>query len=153
MSSSNPAGDDARSVCSTLPRYLRTRVHSAREAADYLRRRGVPPQAALRAVAECRARGLLDDRACARLWAGHWARQGYAASAIRLKLVAKGLADEVISEAARAYGAPAEEEARARLVAEAARRRGARQADRLARALAARGFEADLIERVVGEPS
>ncbi|MBI2104209.1 MAG: RecX family transcriptional regulator [Candidatus Omnitrophica bacterium] len=167
MSSSKPSADEAQAALAALPRYLRTRVRSAREAADYLIRRGVPPQAALRAVADCRARGLLDDRACARLWAEQWARRGYAASAIRLKLAARGLPDEVIADATRAYGAPADEEARARLAAAAARRRGARQAGlpaapkkdltraaqagRLARGLAARGFEADLIERIVGE--
>ena len=138
-------------VLSTLPRYLRARVRSTSEVTDYLRRRGVPPQQASRAVAECRTRGFLDDRACARLWADHWARGGYAASAIRLKLAAKGLPGEVIGEVTRAYGAPADEEARARLVAAAARRRGSREAGRLARALVARGFEADLIERIVGE--
>jgi len=161
MSSSKPAGadpatsgrwrDEARSVLSALPRYLGTRVRSTREVEDYLRRRGVPPKQASRAVADCQARGLLDDRACARLWTDHWARSGYATSAIRLKLAAKGLPDAAIDEATRAYAAPVEEEARARLVVSAARRRGARQPGRLMRALAARGFEADVIERVVGE--
>ena len=150
MSSSKPAGDKAR-ILVALPRYLRTKVRSTREAVGYLRRRGVPPQQASRAVAECRTRGLLDDRACARLWADHWARGGYAASAIRLKLAAKGLPDGVIEDVTRPYGAPAEEEARARRVVDASRRRGTRQAGRLARRLAARGFEADLIERIVGE--
>jgi len=92
--------------------------------------------------------GLLDDRACARLWAGHWARQGYAGATIRLKLAAKGLEGPVIAPLIESMTRASDDEARARLVA-AQRSRIGRAG--LIRRLAARGYESDVIERVVSE--
>jgi SOS response regulatory protein OraA/RecX len=123
------------------------------------------------AVAHCRQRGLVDDAAAGRLWAAHWSRQGYAWPAIRLKLAAKGLEARAIAQAAPRAGGLAEEAARARaLVAPYLSRSGlpesqqarlpaprqrassrARQAGRAARRLAAHGFDAELIERVLEE--
>ena len=108
----------------------------------------------------CRARGWLDDAACARLWADHWAQRGYAWAAIRQKLTAKGLGDAAVEQAAQVLGLASDDEARAsRLVASRMRRGPAtgrgivlspRQASRLARTLAGRGFDPQIIERVLG---
>ncbi len=149
MSSSKP-GNEAHAV---LARYLRSGVKSTHEAVQHLTRRGVPSAEARRAARAFRARGVLDDRACARLWAGHWTRQGYAASAIRLKLAAKGLSRQVIDEATRSSPQLADDEARARDVAARAFRTRSQRATpaRLARALASRGFDADLIDRLLRE--
>src|SRR3989338_4192951 len=133
--------------------YAQRRVCSEQELLAYLARRGVAATAARRALRACRAHGLVDDRACARLWADEWARQGYAWSAIRERLSARGLPAEAISAAARTVGGPSGDAARAqRLVARVRKRRPGAPA-RLARQLAARGFDAELIERVLGEPS
>jgi SOS response regulatory protein OraA/RecX len=96
---------------------------------------------------------MVDDRLCARLWADHWARRGYAWSAIRVKLSEKGLDEQAIEHAASWLGTASDDDARARLViAQRLRRRaGARQRSRLGRALASRGFDSDLIERILNE--
>ena len=159
MSSSKPAGERAAAsrttrVLAALPRYLRTGVRSTHDVLSYLRRRGVSAGRAAGLIAEYRARGWLDDRAAARLWAEHWVRQGYAASAIRARLSAKGCSEDVIDEAATRCCPPTDDQARARLVAARHARRastGQRARFRLARALASRGFEPDLIEQVLNE--
>ena len=127
-------------------------VRSNEEVCAHLRRRGVSPRRAARALAACRARGLVDDRACARLWAEHWARQGYAWAAIRLKLSAKGLTDDAIRVAEQSMGRAPDDAARARqVVVQRARRAGSRGRLGLARALASRGFDADVIDRILTE--
>ena len=132
-------------------RFAGARVHSAEEVRSYLRRRSVTPSEAACAVAACRARGLVDDRACARLWAEHWVRQGYAWAAIRAKLAAKGLSEAVIEQAAGARGTPDAEAARARtLLAKRLRAAaGVRARMRAARLLASHGFDEDLITQVL----
>ncbi|MBI3321630.1 MAG: RecX family transcriptional regulator [Candidatus Omnitrophica bacterium] len=152
MSSSKP-GDDAARLPSALPRYLRSGVRSTREVLTYLRRRGCSGREASRLVSRCRASGALDDRLSARLCAGHWARQGYASAAIRVKLAGKGFEAQLIHEAITRYCPPADDEARARLVLhERARRWPDRHApSRLAGALASRGFDSDVIERVLAD--
>ena len=104
--------------------------------------------AAARAVAECRRRGLVDDLAAARLWAGHWMRRGYAWSAIRQKLSAKGIDEPAIREAAQGLDVSADEVARARQLVRQRTRSSAGQA-RLARMLASRGFDEDVIGQVL----
>ena len=102
-------------------------------------------------ISASRAASLLDDRACARLWAEHWARRGFAWRAIREKLLAKGLPETAIHEAARSVGSTIEDDAtRARQLTSGnlQRGRGSLRAQ-LIRKLAARGFDEDMIERVV----
>ena len=152
--SSSKLEDEARSVLAALPRYLRSSVRSTHEVVAYLRRRGLSPQRAARAVSEYQARGLLDDEACARLWAEEWARRGYAWAAIRTKLSLKGLDERTIERVARRLGMVGDDEARARLIASAyLRRHAATQTSQrvLARRLASRGFDADLIEHILNE--
>ncbi|MBI3021730.1 MAG: RecX family transcriptional regulator [Candidatus Omnitrophica bacterium] len=153
MSSSRAEGK-GRPVLAALPRYLRSSVRSSCEVVAYLRRRGLSPQRAARAVLESQASGLLDDEACARLWADHWARRGWAWAAIRAKLSLKGLDERAIDGAVRHLEAAADDGARARLVAAAYLRRHAATPTSqrtLARSLAFRGFDADLIDRVLRE--
>ena len=180
MSSSKRRGDDVSRTLAAVARSTRAGVRSAHEVLTSLRRGGVPPEVAVQVVAEYQARGIVDDRACAQLWANHWARQGYARALIRLKLSAKGLDAQVIDSAVHRLGPPSDDEERARaLVASSLRRRerpstrqrspparhsgplgvwrqvprrtGSGAARRLARTLASRGFDADLIERVLNE--
>jgi SOS response regulatory protein OraA/RecX len=154
MSSLKPANDPSRALA-MVGRYTRGRVRSSQEVLTYLGRRGVSPATATRVIAECRARGMLDDEACARLWADHWARRGYAWEAIRAKLAAKGVSGPVVDRAARRLGTAGDDEGRARHVVASYQRRphagGASQ--RLARALRARGFDPEVIERVLAEPT
>jgi len=153
MSSSKPESKPDR-LSAAAARYARTGVRSAREALAYLRRAGASPTLAARLVAQCRARGLVDDRACARLVAEHWARRGYAWSAIRTKLLDKGLDDDAIARAAAQVGAERTDQERARAVSTSVLRRTrgrVLRAGSLARVLASRGFDEDLIEQILSE--
>ena len=153
MSSSKPAAKQA--LATKTLRYAQVGVRSTRDVLTYLERRGASRQITARILAECRALGLLNDRAAARLWAEQWARRGYAAAAIRLKLQAKGFDTQISDEAAARAGSASDDEARARLlVASSLRRQSSRpgRVQRLARVLASRGFDPDLIERVLARP-
>ena len=138
-----------------VPPFLRSRVRSTAEVRAHLLRRGDSPRQVAVQLTQYRVLGLLDDRAAARLWADHWARQGYAAAAIRLKLAQKGFPDALIGSILNQDYPPADDEARASAwLARRARSRAAHPArSRLARALASRGFDAELIERLLGESS
>lgn len=151
MSSSRPGR--RAPVPPGLLRFLGSSVRSTREVRAYLRRRGTPEADVERLLAACRNGGLLDDRLAARLWAEQWARAGFAAAAIRHKLTTKGFDAHAIDEATDQVAPPSEDAPRARLVlARYARRAaGAAARPRLARALAARGFDPDVIERVLRE--
>lgn len=156
MSSLKPDRPDEGSRFVTLAvRWLRRGVRSESEVLAYLRRRGCSAATASRVIAECRARGLLDDEACARLWADQWARRGYAWTAIREKLSVKGLPGPAIDRTGSRLGLASGDESRARqLVTSALPRAGhatPQQASRLARMLTSRGFDADVIERVLTE--
>lgn len=141
------------SVDAAFSRYLRSGVRSTCEAVAHLVRRGVSAETATRLVISETARGRLDDHAAIRLWAEHLVRQGYAASAIRQRLIAKGFEDRAIEQAVNRCAPAATEEARARLVAARRAKATGRQpnAARITRALAARGFDSEIIERVVSE--
>ena len=151
MSSSKPRSDAERLLASAI-RYAGTGVRSGQQVRAYLQRAGAAVGTAERIVAACRVRGLVDDRACARLKAEHLARRGYAWAAIRVKLSAQGLTDGDIASAGRVLGTAADDAARARGVAASYRRRTPRPtAQRITRALASRGFDADLIEHIVAD--
>ena len=152
MSSSKPHDDSPTEISlREISRYVRSGVRSTQEVVTYLRRHGVPPTHAARLVTEYRAKGLLDDRASARLWAEHWARRGYATAAIRVKLSAKGFDEHVINSTIHQRYPPSDDEERARaVVAQRVRRTAVRPARaRLARTLASRGFDSDVIERIL----
>lgn len=145
--SSSPSAD------TVFSRYLRSGVRSTSDAVAYLGRRGVSSEAAARLVKAGAARGLLDDRAAARLWAEHFVRQGYAASGIEQKLLAKGFDEAVTAQVIGRCASASSEEARARTLAARYTKAPARrtQAARITRALTARGFDAEMIARVVDE--
>lgn len=131
-------------------RYVHVGVRSTEEVRAYLAARRVSPETAERWVREYERRGALNDRACARLWAEQWARQGYGWSVIHHRLTTKGLPPEAIDDAAKRVGHPSAELSRARALV-ARRARGRLAWSRLARTLASRGFEPELIEQVLRE--
>ena len=147
MSSLKRASDPARAGAD---RYVRSGVRSTRELRAYLAARRVGSEAAERLIREYERSGALDDRACARLWAEQWARRQYAWNTIRERLITKGLPTDAIESAAQSVGHPAAERSRARaLVARAARGGGRLAWSRLARTLASRGFDPELIDEVL----
>lgn len=152
MSSLKPAGEPR--IKAALRRFARAGVRSRQEALDYLARHGCAPTQAAAWVRECQQLGQLDDRAAARLCAGHWARRDYADSAIRSKLLAKGFHEIQIHDSIAALQPDADDDARARrALARTLRRSGGRHSPaRLASALASRGFDSELIERILAAP-
>lgn len=134
-------------------RYASTGVRSRQDVRAYLERRGAPRQTITRVLDTCSARGLLDDRACARLWAEHWARRGYASTAISQRLTEKALDAAAIEHAVHAMARTSDDEARAKAVVAGhlGRRTVQPSRSRLARTLASRGFDPDVIERVLCE--
>jgi len=142
MSSSKPRRD----AWNLARRWLRFGTRSTAELRTYLRGKQVPPALIPGVVQRAGAAGLVDDRACAALWATRLADQGYAREAIRRRLEAKGLAIPLQDD----------DESRAREVVQRVLRRpqtlqGLRLRRRLARLLAQRGFDSDLIDRVLAE--
>ncbi|MBI4004197.1 MAG: RecX family transcriptional regulator [Candidatus Omnitrophica bacterium] len=128
-------------------------MRSTHEVRSYLRRRGVPPALTARLIAECQARGVLDDRLSAALWAEAWSRRGFAWAAIRVKLNARGFDERTIQTIGKTMARASQEEARARLVVQRVRGRpGPHTRVRLARQLSARGFDSDVIEQLLGDP-
>ena len=148
-------GDQVDHLLTATLGYAKAAVRSSHEVRAYLRRCGIPPSTATRLLAACRDRGLLDDQASASLWAEHWARQGYAWAAISLKLSVKGFDVQTIRSIGNTLARVSDDETRARAVVSQRVRGGVtdpRQRLRLARRLASRGFEPDVIQRVLGEP-
>ena len=124
------------------------RVRSERELAEVLRRRGFAAAAIRQALTICRARGVVDDRAAACLWAETWARQDYSAEAIQARLEAKGFGDAVIRQTAGRLKLSAGDAIRAHALAARQRRTGRA---RTGRRLAARGFDPDTVTQVLDE--
>ena len=152
--SSSSGRIDAAAARVIARRFTKGRVRSRRELAERLRRAGASAAVAASAARECEASGCLDDQACARLWADHLARQGYAWSAIRERLVAKGLEAEIIERAAEAVGCGrGQDAARIRHIAaaESARPADGAASRRFQRWLIARGFDPELVEQIVSD--
>ena len=167
MSSSKPLHDETRRAWQLARRYLRVGTRSTDELRTYLRTKQVPPALIPPVVQHATEAGLLDDRACAILWATRLADQGYARQVIRQRLEAKGLAVSLVSRVLASRGGQDDEASRAREVVQRrlpapagtiggpGRRsptvRDLRLRRRLTRLLAQRGFDSDLIDRVLAE--
>jgi len=150
--SSLKRGASASRLLAAALRYAGRGVRSSRDVREYLSRLGAAPAAGRAAEAACRDRGLIDDAAAAVLWAGQWARQGYARAAVRERLAVKGFDAGVID---RALGRPdpGAEVRRAAALIERRRRRGRPGRAALARVLAAKGYDHDVIEQAVNRSS
>ncbi len=153
MSSSKPL--DERQTRRLARQYLRFGTHSTSELRAYLRRHIVAERLIEPLIAEGTRSGWLDDRACTKLWALTLAERGYAWDAIREQLLTKGLDATLLERVLTSLRHVEDDAARARLVV-ASRLRGRAQPDRrlrtrLARLLAQRGFDPDLIEQVLHE--
>ncbi len=137
-----------------LERQRRTRVDLERRLAD----KGFTPAAVAAALDRLVRVGLVDDAEFARAFlAGRWGRRPAGWQRLRQELRAKGVGDEAI-EAARAVvaqreGGVDELSTATRLVAQARRRMAGlepqKQRQRLYALLARRGYDGDLIRRVL----
>lgn len=137
-----------------LERTRRTRVDLERRLHD----KGFTPNATAEALDRLTRVGLIDDAEFARAFlSGRWGRRPAGWSRLRQELRAKGVGDDAI-ESARAQIAQREggvdEFATARKLVEQARRRmaalePAKQRQRIYALLARRGYDGDLIRRVL----
>jgi SOS response regulatory protein OraA/RecX len=123
-------------------RALRHRDLSRRRLAERLDQAAVAPAAAVESLAALEGAGLVDDCRVADGRAQSLAARGYGDAAIRHRLLAEGLADDVVSEALSALDPEAE---RARPLID---RRGT--GPRTARYLAGRGFGEEAVEAALG---
>jgi len=136
-------------------RYLRYGTRSVSELRAHLASRGVSEDAIADVVCACERAGALDDRVCAKLIAAARAAKGYASGSIREHLAGKGLARGVVESAVRSIQAETTDEERARTVVRTRLSRRLEASVRLrlslARVLARRGFDEELIDRVLRE--
>ena len=132
--------------------YTQRGVRSVSEARKYLEERGADEARVAGLISVLRQDGLLDDRACARLSAEHWARAGYGAAVIQAKLSAKGLDGSTIADALLRLNESESDEDRARGWLAAGRGRQTASAHTLAGQLLRRGFERALISRLLKLP-
>ncbi|MBI3010331.1 MAG: RecX family transcriptional regulator [Candidatus Omnitrophica bacterium] len=155
MSLLNRVNKKPKTIAEAAFRYASRQVRSVEQVRCYLRQHGVNAAAARKVIADCRVRGLLDDAACAQLWAQNWARQGYGWAAIREKLKAKGLEDSSIACAENQLGGFEGEMERAEEWMRRYKWRNKGNAPlqrlRLANRLRSRGFDTDVVERLLGE--
>ena len=142
----NSGGVHSWAIDAAALRFCRAGIRSTRQLRDWLKRRGLEEREALAVVRICQERGLLDDTTAAKLWTEHWSRKGYSWSVIVTRLKAKGFERSRIAPLAEVYGGPADE-SRARQVVKGMR--PGRGSARCARKLAARGFDTEVIERVL----
>jgi regulatory protein len=123
-------------------RALRHRDLSRRRVAERLERAAVAPTAAAESLAALERSGLVDDRRVASLTAQSLVGRGYGDEAIRHRLLAEGLDDELVTEALA--GLEPERERALPLI----ERRGT--GPRTARYLAGRGFGEEAVEAALG---
>ncbi len=137
-------------------RYLRFGTRSRAQVRDYLIDRKAPEPVVADVLAACAREGLIDDRVAAKLWAETLRQRGYALSAIHLQLQERGFDDSTIEQALNALRVREDDEQRARMVVaqiltktSSGSARGRRAS--VARRLARRGFDPELIDRLLSE--
>jgi len=141
-------------------RYLNARVSSVGQMREYLRRKGYDEEEIGETIRQLLEYGYLDDRKYAALFMESGLEKGRGMLRIRRELKQKGVADEVIDEAAESLDEIPDEfgvafaQARAMLSGvdfgqmDYAERE--KQKARIARRLAGKGFSSETIYRVIG---
>ena len=159
VAASSKTSQAFRSALTAARRYLRYGTRSTQQVRAHLAARGVPKALAESVIDACTRARQLDDQASVTLWVNHLADRGYAWSAIHQLLLTKGFDAQYVAETIQRMHASAPDLERARAVVRARASRGAaglrastlRRRQQLARLLARRGFDSDLIERVLVE--
>ena len=142
----------AHRALTVAKRYVRFGNRSTAELRAYLQERRVAERLIPAVIEEATRRGLLDDEACAKLCAGVLNQQGYAWAAVHEQLRAKGFTDEVVERILKPLQADADDATRARaLVRSHLRDPSPRRRAWLARWLARRGFDPELIDEILAE--
>jgi regulatory protein len=149
-----PEPDDANAAENTALRILRGAGQSSASLQRKLERRGYTGDAAAEAVRRCRESGYINDSALATSVAARHRRSGHGRARVAADLKARGVTEDIITEALD--GQRDSEEAAAMAVAQQlwhragspdSRDRKARM--RVAGALQRRGFSSSLVIRVM----
>lgn len=155
MSSSRIQAPRPRDPARLIGRYLRSGTRSRAEVGAYLARRGVSSEESARLLSVLQRAGAVDDRACAKLWVQRLVDDGYTWSLIRERLREKQLSERLIDEQLTHARTQHADDGRVRALAKARLSRlpvsDPRRRARLARWLASRGFDSDLIDQVLAE--
>jgi regulatory protein len=146
---------DARRARAVALDLLARRPWSRRDLARRLRRRGAPADVADTVVADLEARGYVDDRAFATVWAESRARdRGLGPARLRQELLARGIARPLVDLAITRAFEETDELTRARIAA--TRRLAAlgrhppeRAARRLHDYLRRRGYPGEVVRQVL----
>ncbi len=148
MSSLKKKTANEPAVVARAVRYVQRGVRSTRDVTAYLTRLGFNTRQAQSVVEKFVQKGLLNDRACARLWAEHFARKGLSRPLIRLKLSGKGLGDYAL-EAIQELDVADDRQRALSLVNQWQAKSSRLGKLSLARRLAAYGFDEELINELI----
>jgi regulatory protein len=137
-------------------RKLAVSARSRSELQSALSSRKVPPDAARRVLDRLQEAGLIDDQQFAKDWVeSRQARRHLSRSALRRELQTRGLASEEIDLALESVGREDELRAAHTLAAKKLRTMAAQprevQRRRVAGALGRRGFNSDIVSRVLAD--
>lgn len=160
-------GDAHNKALSAARRFVIRGVHSVSETKEYLRKKGIPDREADRFIADAQLRNQLHDPSSVRLWAEHYARKQYSWFAIRDKLFNKGFSIQHVEHLGSSLNLSVSDEARVRNLithfCKANSRRKSmrimagivdmdmRSRSRLIRRLTTRGFDSELINKLIDE--
>lgn len=131
--------------------YLARQDRTESQLAEYLLRKGAPSAAIGRTIERFRTLGYLDDGRVARRWAeARVLRRPMGAARLRMELLAKGIAEGLVTETVAALYPQGHERVLAeRVLATASVGRRLIPLSKLVRLLRSRGFEDDVIEAIL----
>lgn len=145
--------DVADSWFKSAVRYLSRFDRTTRQIEEFLRARGAPPVQIARTIRRLAALRYLDDSAYAERWiASRSARSPLGAARLRGELLRRGLPEDIVENALRHALSELDEETLARRTVGLKQRRGrSLSRQQTFRLLRQRGFEEDVISRIMGE--
>jgi len=134
-------------------RYLARFDRTTKQVEEFLRARGASPVQAARTIRRLEVLRYLDDPAYAERWiASRLTRGPFGTARLRAELLRKGLSEDVTDGALGRALAEVDQETLARRVVALKQRRGSSLSRRQTfRLLRQRGFEEDVISRIMGE--
>ncbi|MDF0644523.1 MAG: RecX family transcriptional regulator [Nitrospira sp.] len=134
-------------------RYLARFDRTTKQVEEFLRARGASPIQITRTVRRLATLRYLDDSAYAERWiASRLSRGPFGTVRLRVELLRRGLPEAVIDAALRRALGEVDQDALARRAVGLKQRRGSRLSrQQMLRLLRQRGFEEDVISRIMGE--
>lgn len=150
------SGKKAEQAYQKALRYLSFRPRTQKEVEEYLKRKGFDGKAIEKAIEKLKGYGFVDDRAFASSWVSSRLRNSpKGRMAMAWELRQRGVEVEIIDEVMESISEEQEEAVANRLAQKYYERYrevdGRERAYKVARALARRGFDWEIIQRVIGK--